>query len=100
MSYELDETQYAEYMALKNTAAPVLGMVTAIMGNPKARKQLLQARKTVQPDASIPELDAAEPITEAVNEVKAEAQALRKEMAEDKAALEQAALRAKAESDW
>lgn len=78
---EIDENEYRDLMqtkALKTT-------VEQMMANPAARRKLLEARKAVDPNAAIPELDAAAPVEAAVTEVKTEFAALRKELAEEKA---------------
>lgn len=73
----LDE---AEYNALQS----VHGVVAQILKNPAGRKLLLQARKAVDPNVSIPEIDAAEPINTAVADVKGDIAALRAELATDR----------------
>lgn len=54
------------------------GLVKAIMGDPEARKLMLQAHKKVDPNASIPEIDQ-------VNTVEAATAAVRKEFADFRA---------------
>lgn len=44
--------------------------VSKMLAHPKARKMVLQAQKMVNPEAVIPELDAAEPINSELAEVK------------------------------
>lgn len=93
---EIDENEYRDLMqtkALKTT-------VEQMMANPAARRKLLEARKAVDPNASIPEIDAAAPVEAAVSEVKNEFAALRKELAEEKAAREQAEKLAALNGRW
>lgn len=40
----------------------VVAAVNKLMANPDARRKVLEARKVVEPDASIPEIDAAKPV--------------------------------------
>jgi hypothetical protein len=68
------------------SAQAVVRSVNQMLGNPAARKMLLQARKAADPTAVIPEIDAAAP-------VQAEVAEIRKLIAEDQAA------RAKERSD-
>jgi len=82
---EVDES---EYIAAQNVVSAVNGM----MKNPAARKLVLQARKLADPNASIPELDAAEPIMSDMATLRQELAADRAERkAEKEAAAAQAA---------
>jgi hypothetical protein len=108
---EIDE---AEYLASRATISAVNGM----LANPASRKLLLQARKTADPNAVIPEIDAAAPINTTLDEIRAamaaekeaaaaERAAARKEREEEKAqaaaekqAAEQAKLVADFEANW
>lgn len=60
---EIDE---AELQNFRN----VSGTMAALLGNPKTRRQVLSAVKTIKPEASIPELDAAEPVLGEVAELR------------------------------
>jgi hypothetical protein len=71
---EIDET---EFLAAKSTIDAVNGM----LAHPAARKLLLQARKTADPNVVIPEIDAAAPLNSEMSEIK-------KMLAEEKAARE------------
>lgn len=97
--YELDEAEFARYQALKQNA-PVVAMVEQIMGNPNARKKLLEARKAVDPNAAIPELDAAKPIEEAVSGIREEFATIRKELADEKAEREKERSLATLNANW
>lgn len=44
--------------------------VAGMLANPESRKLLLKARKTADPNASIPEIDAAAPVNAQVDEIK------------------------------
>lgn len=70
---EIDETEFVRSEALRKT-------VGAMLANKDARKLLLQAQKVVQPNAAIPEIDAAVPINDAVAEVTKKFDDFRKEM--------------------
>jgi|SRR5579863_4668699 len=90
---EIDETEYAALGGIKRT-------VDAMLANPEARKKLLSAQKTVNPNAVIPEIDAAEPVKaelEATNKTLAD---IRKEIAEEKAARELQAQTDKFMAEW
>lgn len=63
----------AELLASRN----VVSTVNAMLANKEARKLLLRARKITDPNASIPEIDAAEP-------VKTELDAMKKLLDEDR----------------
>lgn len=67
----------------------VVAVVNQIMKNPKARTMLLRARKEADPSVSIPELDAADPINNAVEDVRKELAALRAEREADKLKVEE-----------
>ncbi len=72
---EVDES---EFLASQATIRAVNGM----LANPAARKLLLQARKTADPNAVIPEIDAAAPINSTLDEIRA-AMAAEKQAAAD-----------------
>lgn len=71
---EIDESEYLNYRA-------VSGVVNQILNKPEARKLMLQARKLADPNAVIPEIDAAAPVQSELAE-------MRKMLAEDRAARE------------
>ena len=52
---EIDEAQLGAYQKVTDE-------LNRLLNNPKTRRMVLQAKKTLDPDALIPELDAAEPI--------------------------------------
>lgn len=52
---EVDESVFTQNETLRKTVA-------AMLQNPAARRKVLEAQKLINPDASIPELDAAAPI--------------------------------------
>ena len=53
----------------------VVDVLNKMLGNPEARKLVLQARKITEPGVSIPEIDAAAPLNGALNEIRKELQA-------------------------
>jgi hypothetical protein len=77
---EVDES---EFLASKATIEAVNGMLS----NRVAREMLLRARKIANPNAVIPEIDAAEPVNATLAEIKAAQEADRRAAAEERAAL-------------
>jgi cytochrome P450 len=69
---EIEEADLKANQTLANT-------IQAMLRHPEARKRVLEAQKIIQPNAVIPEIDAAKPVTDAI-------EAMRKEMAEERAA--------------
>lgn len=66
-------------------------VMSKMTGNPQARRLLQQARKLVDPDVAIPELDAAESTSKIVDEVRSELTKWREEQtARDRKAVEDA----------
>jgi hypothetical protein len=78
----------------------VVDAVNGIMSKPEARKLLLQARKLADPNAIIPELDAAAPLNEGLSRIEKTLADLRAEREAEKAAAAQAAQIAKFEQGW
>ena len=76
---EIDETEFLQSQA-------VVQAVTGMLRNPAAKKLLLQARKTADPTASIPELDAVAPVQDELARIREEMAAERRAREEDKAA--------------
>ena len=70
---EIDETQLSSLKTVNDT-------VKKMLANPAARKLLLQAQKTIDPNTPIPELDAAAPVLEAVGAIKKEFEDFKGEM--------------------
>lgn len=60
---EVDEADLRALQGVNN-------VVNQMMGNPDARKLVLQARKTADPKVVIPELDAAAPVNAEIGELK------------------------------
>lgn len=75
---EVDESVFLSQTQLAKT-------VQSILAKPGARKKFLEAYKEAEPAAVIPELDAAKPITDAVESVRKEFQDWRKEQEEKQA---------------
>ena len=67
---EVDETQWATHQQIAK-------FVQTALSNPKTRRKILEADKTLNPDKAIPELDAADPLHD-------ELKALREEMQKDR----------------
>lgn len=85
---EIDETQLA---SLQNTTQ----IVQKMLGNPKHRRNILQAYKEVFPNANVPELEVTAPIEERINGMEKSMQDFIKEMKENKEKEQQEALVAK-----
>lgn len=49
--------------------AKLVGLVQQMLKNPTARRKVLEAHKTIDPNVVIPELDAAKPVEDAVSAV-------------------------------
>lgn len=75
---EIDEADLSHY---RN----VTGFLDRALKNPKTRRQILEAQKTLDPNAVIPELDTAASIATELEAVRAEAKATREELAADRA---------------
>jgi hypothetical protein len=71
---QVDET---EFLASQGTLKALQGM----LANPEARKLVLKARKISDPTASIPEIDAAEPVNKEIQALKDQFEALKAERA-------------------
>ena len=93
MAVEIDETQLAGLTGVSKT-------VQSMLGNPKARRLLLQAQKLINPDVAIPELDAAEPIMSEVAALRKELEDDRKARAEDATKRDDDARKADLSSSW
>lgn len=72
---EVDEN---EYMNMQKIA----GAMQKMLAHPQTRRKILEAQKTINPNAIIPEIDAAAPIQAALNAVNEEVKSVRK-IAED-----------------
>ena len=90
---EIDETELSQYRTLSET-------VKRWMGNPDARRKVLEAQKAIDPNAIIPELDAAKPLEGALAKMDEKLTALDARLAKDAADREQAAKIAKLNSQW
>ena len=76
---EIDETELVNH---RN----ITGLVNRMLQNPAARARVLEARKIIDPNVSIPELDSQKPVITAVTALSDEIKALKKQQEEDKAA--------------
>lgn len=88
---EVDEEDIRASLKLRDTVA-------SMMKNPKARRMVLQAEKTINPKAEIPELDNPDPIEEIKTATAAQIAELQKQLKEDKEAREAAANLSKLET--
>lgn len=79
------EIEEAELAALRNVNA----FVDTGLKNPKTRKQMLAIDRTLHPDKSIPELDAAEGVMAAVNAVSEKVDGMFKKLEERETASEE-----------
>lgn len=91
---EIDETQLA---SLQNTTK----IVQQMLGNPKHRRNILQAYKDVFPNANVPELEVTAPFEQRVSSMEKSMQDFIKEMKEekDKEKQEQMVARIKAQQE-
>ena len=90
---EIDETEYASLVGIKRT-------VDAMLAKPDARKLVLNAQKLVNPNVSIPEIDAAAPVQAEIAETQKTLAEIRKEMADERAARALEKQTEKFERDW
>ena len=90
---EVDEGEYASHRQV--TAA-----MQKLLANPATRKMVLSAQKLLDPNAVIPELDAAEGVRAEIGEVAKTMQAMREEMAAEKAARDEERRTAKMQATW
>jgi hypothetical protein len=72
---EIDETQLGAYQKVTEE-------LNRLLNNPKTRRMVLQAKKTLDPDALIPELDAAEPLRAEQDAISQKLDALQKRLEE------------------
>jgi hypothetical protein len=79
---EIDEEDVRASVTLRNT-------IGNWMKNPAARRKMLEAHKTFDPKAEIPELDQPDPLDAKVSPLAAKIADLEKQIADDKAAREQ-----------
>lgn len=75
------EVEEADFLAGKQ----VRETVAAMLKHPEARKMVLQAQKTVFPNVSIPEIDAAAPVSAELTKIQEEQAKLAKMIEDDKA---------------
>lgn len=63
----------------------VVAAVNKLMANPDARRKVLEARKVVEPDASIPEIDAAKPVMTQLEAMQKRQEEFEKKILEERA---------------
>ena len=90
---EIDESELLSQQAVVRT-------VNAMLANKDARKLLLQARKAADPNAVIPEIDAAAPVQSELAEMRRYMEEDRAQRAAEKAEREQAAKLGEFQRDW
>ncbi len=90
---EIDET---ELVKLQNVAA----VVNRMLANPESRRKILEAHKAVNPNAVVPELDAAKPLNDAIGAISAEVKEFKKAIEDKETARETAANKAAFEGKW
>lgn len=90
---EIEESELAQYKGIAQT-------LQTWMNNPKARQKILEARKEIDPNAVIPEIDAAKPINEAMSKLDEKLTAFEKRLDEDKTAREDAKKLAELNTRW
>lgn len=71
-----------------------------LLNDPRTRRKVLEAQKTLDPNVSIPELDAHEPIRGELGEVKTALADIAKQFADDRAEREARESRAQLQSRW
>lgn len=89
MPVEIDERELATYKQ-------VYGFVTTALNNPKTRRKILEADKTLNPEKAIPELDESNPLHD-------ELKALREDIAkerEERRAVEEAKKTEDSKAEW
>ena len=74
--------------------------VVQLLQNPKTRTKVLELQKTVNPDLSIPELDAVQPALAAQAKMEADLAAFRREIDDEKARREAEKRTAEAQGHW
>lgn len=70
---EIDESELANFKQLTN-------FVQSAMSNPETRRQMQKIQKTLNPNAVVPELDAAEPVMKEVNDLRSNFEKLAEEI--------------------
>lgn len=91
----MTEVDEAELVALRRNST----LLDRAM-NSKAREQLLRALKVGTPDLPVPEIDAKEPVMEAIGQVNTSIAEMRKLIDDDKAAREDEKRMAKLNAQW
>lgn len=93
------ETLATRLMGELKAVKPSKELLDQIGSNPKTRSSLLRLMKTAKPDLVIPELDAAEPVLEAVNAISKRLDDKEKAESDAKAEADKAAADRAAKSD-
>lgn len=89
----IDESELENYKSLT-------GFIQKALANPKTRESILRAQKTLNPDASIPELDAAEPLRNELTAMREEMKTFREETLREKQDRDQAEKMSKMSQKW
>ena len=90
---EIEDSELASYKQ-------VTGVMQRMLNNPKTRRQILEAQKTLDPNLVIPELDAATPVLEEVKSLRELLAADKAEREVEKAEREKTERMAKLQSQW
>lgn len=90
---EIDEVELTRLQSVNTVVARMLA-------NPESRKKVLEAHKIQNPNAVVPELDAAKPFNEALGTMAEQVKELSKKIDADKAEREQNARKAELDTKW
>lgn len=83
-------------VALRNRS----GLLDKTLSNPKTRESLLRSIKAANPELPVPEIDAAQPINDALTKMNEQFADIRKELKEEKNARETAERNALLSHEW
>ena len=90
---EIEDTELASYKQVTN-------VMQQMLNNPKTRRQILEAQKTLNPNMVIPELDAAEPLREEFAKLNSRLDEFATSQAADKAEREKEKRMSELQSRW
>ena len=82
---ETGQAELEQLRALAKSALPAKQLIDKLGANPKTRRRILELMKEINPDVSIPELDAAKPYADELASLREEMKADRKALADEKA---------------
>jgi hypothetical protein len=90
---EVDETDFLQKTKLSE-------LVGKMMKNEEARKMVLTAQKTVEPNNAIPEIDSVKPVQAAITALSDKFETVVKELRDDRAKEKEDARLAKLQNQW